>query len=287
MRYIKFFILVFIVWHAAHFCREKTAGFTVLRTESNFSYHPEWETNDYDRDEVEKALAQKFTYFNKGGQSFVFLSEDNKYVLKLFKLDRRSMPYQFSGLPLPSFARNYFKKKETKLALNLQRDFNSYRIAFNELKDESGLLLVHLNKTHEPYLETTIIDPLHISHKLDLGKMEFILQRKAENIYPHLDSLIKNQEMDKAKLLISDIISSIIHRSKKGIVDEDAVIHRNFGVLDGKVIFIDVGRFAKDMGRTRKETYLHDLSLITKRLHDHLPSELARYLKEKLDEEKN
>ncbi len=287
MRYIRWAFLVLILWQLSHFCQEKTARFTLLRTQSTFSYHPEWETNDYDRYEVKEALAQKFTYLAQGGQSFVFVSEDHKYVLKLFKLDRRSMPYQFSSWPLPSFARNYFKKKEQKLASKLERDFTSYQIAFDELKEESGLVLVHLNKTHEPHLKTTIIDPLNIAHHLDLSKMEFILQRKAEGIYPYLDNLLENQEIDKAKSLIDGIITSVIHRSKKGILDEDAVIHRNFGVLDGKVIFIDIGRFVKDQARTCKEAYLYDLSCITKKLHDRLPRDLADYLTTRLDEEKN
>ncbi|MBS0605157.1 MAG: hypothetical protein JSS60_09020 [Verrucomicrobia bacterium] len=41
-------------------------------------------TEDEQR-EVDRILTQKFTYLARGSQAFAFISEDGKYVLKLFK----------------------------------------------------------------------------------------------------------------------------------------------------------------------------------------------------------
>ncbi len=101
-----------------------TCGFTLarLRTSYNLSLPSEGA-------EPYLYLKQKFYLKAQGGQSYVFISADGKYVLKFFK----DMPRPW--LPLPS----YQKKKIGKL----KRTLKGYQLAFSRLREETGLP-VHL-----------------------------------------------------------------------------------------------------------------------------------------------
>src|SRR3954464_15045331 len=52
---------------------------------------PEWEipsTLIDDPQLIDQILSQKFTYFNKGSQAYVYISEDKKYILKFLKQNK-------------------------------------------------------------------------------------------------------------------------------------------------------------------------------------------------------
>ena len=60
-----------------------TAGFTIGNITSDFSYNEKWATaalTSSQRDQVKQILSQKFSYLGKGCQSYVFTSDDGKYV---------------------------------------------------------------------------------------------------------------------------------------------------------------------------------------------------------------
>jgi hypothetical protein len=76
----------------------------------------------------------------------------------------------------------------------------------------------------------------------------------------------------------------IIRRCKKGVFDEDPKIHRNFGFLGEKPIFIDVGRFVRDDSRKDPAVYNTDIQMITKRFRHWLEEDYPE-LVTTLDEE--
>ena len=83
----------------------------------------------------------------------MFQSQDGKYVLKFFKYQRYKIkPWveAFTFIPFVAAHRDRrLQHKQDKLA----RFFSSWKLAFNELQPETGLVYVHLNKTD--YLKTT------------------------------------------------------------------------------------------------------------------------------------
>src|SRR3569832_1589228 len=118
---IKLAIFACFFFITARFCKAETGKFTVLRITSNLTYHPEWETaslSPAQEDEIKTLLNQPYTYLNKGVQSFVFASEDGRYVIKFFRHDHLSPPFWSKLLP----------GKDRKLAqkyTRLSRDFLS------------------------------------------------------------------------------------------------------------------------------------------------------------------
>lgn len=283
-------LLLIFFFPVRQFCSRKTAGFSLFRIQSNFAYNPHWDTPELTQTEktaMDAILEQKFHYLGKGGQCYAFESEDGKYVLKFFKLYLRRLPSWAFAIPLSDSYQKMLERKQKVRASKLERDFNSYKLAFTELKEETGLIFIHLNKTQELKKAVTIIDKLHIEHVINLDKTLFVLQKKAELVYPHLNRLMREDNKEKAKEAVQSILTLIHDRAQKGIFDEDARIHCNFGFIDNEAVLIDVGRLKIDPQIKVPAVYQKDLLKITRRfkqwLEVHHPS-LATYLDEKLDE---
>lgn len=250
----------------ARFCEKKTDGFSIAFIHSDLTYHSAWETKPVSQEtdaELEKIFAQKFRYLGCGGQSFVFVSEDDQYVVKIFKQRHFRKPYSFLlNLPLPGVLELSRLRKLNKALFKLDRDFTSYKLAYEELREETGLIYIHLNKGTDLNRSLNIIDKIGIEHRIDLDKIEFVIQRRAEHLYPHINTLMQRGDIDGAKQALQAILKVIVTRCKKGIFDEDPRIHTNLGFIGPRAIFIDVGRFVRDETRMLPSVYTHDLKAI-------------------------
>ncbi len=127
---IKRFIFLSLAFCAlAPFCQKQTDGFAVGKVSTLL----------LDGRSSEMSIpAQTFRYLGKGGQSYVFVSEDNRYILKLFRSSRLNTLKFF----LP------FRKTKIELLENdLRETLQSYLIAGTYLKEETGLVAIHLDHT--------------------------------------------------------------------------------------------------------------------------------------------
>ncbi len=271
------------------FCLSQTDGFIVQHIHSSLEYHPEWDASVPPDAllQLQKALDQPYSYLGSGGQCYAFVSADGTFVIKFFKHHLRSTPSWLENFPLPDFLKTKLQRKKNKRLEKLQRDFTSYKLSFEELREETGLLYVHLNKTKHLHQKVEIIDKIGIHHPIDLDQTEFIVQKKADLILPKLSLLAEQKKWEEAQKVLHSLIEVVIHRCEKGIFDEDAKIHRNFGCLGEKVIVIDVGRFRKDPSRISPDVYLQDINHMTLRLRNWMAEyhpELIPLLDEELHE---
>jgi hypothetical protein len=262
---LRLSLLTAALWGVGRFCIRATDKFTIEAIRSNRPYDATWETRPLsagEREELERALDQPYTYFGRGGQSFVFFSADGQYALKFFRQEVFTPPVWLNTLPLPFFLDRYKEKKNWKRRDKLERDFGSYKIAFEELPEETGIVYVHLNKTHVWNKPLQIIDRLGIAHALDPNAFEFVIQRRAELIYPTITRLVRSGDLPQARALISQSLQFIVDRAKKGYHDRDPNIRTNCGLLDGRVIKIDVGRFVKMEAMRTPEIYKAEVKRI-------------------------
>ncbi len=262
------------------FCRKQTDGFALTKVTSSLSFHADWETAPPPSLEHEKILSQPFHYLGKGVQTFVFASEDGKYVLKLFRHDRMHAPFWMRLLPLTRL-----KARADTLDAHLFRDFNSYKIAYTELKEETGLVFLHLNKTPFFSKPVQIIDKLGISHFLDLNHMEFLIQKRADLLYVAIEKKIKSGKTEQAAFILKELVHLLAKRCQKGIFDKDPDLNTNFGVVEEKPIQIDVGRFSRNTTYQKHEVYKHEVDRITQNLQQWLEEkqpELTQLLREEI-----
>lgn len=274
MRLLKLALFIVCFFGVARFVRGQTDGFTWAKVRSDLAFNAEWTT---DRP-VPTMLNQKFTYLGKGAQSFVFASEDGQYVLKFFRHHHMRAPGIIRILPF-AWAQNKAQKK----ALKLRKDFLSYKIAFQELPEETGIVYLHLNKTDHLKKKVTFVDKIGIAHEINLDDMEFMVQKRAQLLYPAIAQLMDNHQESQAKQAIADLLDLLKKRCQKGIFDKDPDLNTNFGYVDGRPIQIDVGRFRYE----KREGYQEEIVRITDHFHQWLMVKypaLDDYLREKLHE---
>jgi hypothetical protein len=275
----------------ANFCESKTDGFSMAFIHSDLTHNPAWETQPISNEthtELTAVFSQKFRYLGCGGQSFVFVSENNEYVIKFFKHRQFRKPYSFFlTLPLPSVFELSRLHKLHRALFKLNRDFSSYKLAYEDLREETGLIYIHLNKGTELERTLNIVDKIGIEHEIDLDKVEFVVQKRADQLYSRINELAAQGELIEAKKTLHAVIKVIVDRCKKGIFDEDPRIHNNLGLIGQKAIFIDIGRFVRDPGRCLPSVYKNDLrAIIDKRFRPWLERyhpQLIAYLDEEID----
>jgi glycosyltransferase involved in cell wall biosynthesis len=265
----KYLILpLLILLHiTSRFCEEKTDGFSVALIHSGLIFNPTWESGPPSPEakvELDRVFSQKFHYLGFGGQSFAFLSEDGNYVIKFFKFRLFRKPHHFLLThPLPSVLELSRLRKLDRALFKLHRDFTSYKIAYEELREEAGLLYLHLNKGNDLKRTVRIIDKIGIEHEIDLDNIEFAIQRKAEPIFPRINASMAKGDLAAAKQSLHAIIQAIVNRSQKGVFDEDPRLYNNLGFVGQKAIFIDIGRFVRNPSLKDLAVYLDDLKRIT------------------------
>ncbi|SRR5581483_9547951 len=292
MNKIKLCLLPFFLWTLYHFvgafCQKYTDNFSVARIHSTLPYNSKWETTPLTEEtqkELETALSQEYRYLACGGQCFAFGSEDGKYVIKFFKHKIRP-PYSYLlHLSLPQILDKIVQRKKDKAFSKLNRDFLSYKLAYEELQEETGLLYIHLNKGQSLHRSLSIVDKIGIKHEISLDAIEFVVQKQGRLAPSHIDALMKKGDFEKARCALRAMLDTIVSRCKKGFFDEDPQIHRNFGFVGDKPIFIDVGRFVPDARRKDPAVYSADLLKITHRFRKWLSTahpELVNILDEEI-----
>src|SRR5690349_15990834 len=117
-RLLLFILFVSLMLSLPGLARKLTHGFRIGKLHLDFPYQPQWEIACDPA--IERILRQPFTFLGKGSQSYVFESQDGQTVVKLFRFDRPD-------------------------AIQL---FDACKLAYDSLRDETGLLYIHLNITH-------------------------------------------------------------------------------------------------------------------------------------------
>lgn len=197
-------------------------------------YRSDWEVHPLTPEEtadLKKALDQNYRYLACGQQAFAFVSNDGNYVLKFLK-KKQFETHRF-----------WDQKKQWERRNKQERDFASYRLAFDALQHETGLVFVHLNPSSDLPSKLNVADAKGKVHSLNLNKLNFILQRRAELVYPTIDRLMEQGAVDEAKQALRSLLTLFANRIQKGIADSDPDLDKNFGFIEGKAIQIDVGRF--------------------------------------------
>jgi hypothetical protein len=227
----------------------KTDGFSLDRITTRFADNPNWDitpTSDQIT-RTNEALNQPYYYLAHGFQCFAFISKDEKYVLKFIRHQRLRPPFIIDWLPnLP-----YIKElKEQKIAQGKKRAnylFRSLKVSFDAVPYETGLLMVHINKTKEIYPTISLFDKAGTEYKVSLDSHEFVLQEKALHIKPELCRLMSAGKTDEAKERITQIFTLLVTCAKKGIADNDQQLIRknNLGFLPDRAIYIDTGKLAR------------------------------------------
>ena len=92
-------------------------------------FDPKWEVeNPPDSEEIKKILSQKFTYLGRGYQSYVLVSKDHQYVLKLAPRFHYCLHPLVQQFHLPSFLESIRNKKIARKQAKRDKYFSANKI---------------------------------------------------------------------------------------------------------------------------------------------------------------
>ncbi len=188
------------------------------------------------------ALLQKepYTYIGKGAQSYVFLSPDQQHVLKCFKFKHLRPAHWSSILSFTSLFKEFREEAEARRQKKLSRLFKGYRLAYETIPEESGLLFLQLSPSHQRQL-IIIKDKLGFSRELDLGEVCFIIQKKGETLASTLNRLLAASQVEEAEKRIEQILSLYHKEHALGVYDSDRNLLNNVGFAGDALLHLDVG----------------------------------------------
>ena len=267
-----------------------TGGFTLGNITYNLPYDPRWDPlplSEEEKEQVRTILAQKFSYLGKGCQSYVFKSEDDQYVLKFFKYQRfRPQAWLDYVTFLPGMT-SYRQAKVEKKRQKLEGVFTSWKIAYERLRPETGVVYIHLNKSSNLQQTIRLYDKMGFEHLLNLDDYEFMLQKKANMLCPTLLQMVADNKLDEARRLIDSLIQLVTSEYKRGYADNDHALMQNTGVYQNRPIHIDVGQFVRNRKVQQPAVANQELFNKTWKFHrwleKHAPA-LAEHLQMRLQE---
>lgn len=262
---LKYSLLFLMCVMVDRFVESQTHLFTTCAISAQLTSHVEDSLPPKNQDEVSEILNQPFTFWNAGGQSYIFLSQDGNYVLKFFKMYRYRLPCGLDQIHLPPSLDKVREKWSCRKQSRLKRDFSSYQLAYKEFQAESGLLYLHLNRTEFFPKSVRVIDNLGIAHSLNLNETPFLLQKRATLAYEAIDTLMQKGEIEEAKNRITCLVNFNRLLYQKGLYNRDAVLETNYGFDGDTPLLLDIGRLQKSSDVPRE-----DFGLIMNRLREWL-----------------
>ncbi|MFV0340937.1 MAG: hypothetical protein ACK5MA_10005 [Parachlamydiaceae bacterium] len=258
---VRLLLVLLVLYGAGRLYFQVTGGFTL----SNITGMPKMEElalqqpSPLEWRRIETALAQPYKYLGKGCQSYVFESADSQFVLKFLKLQRFKPQAYLDYLTFLPPVDTYRDKKIAQKKEKLAQLLDSWRIAYEDLPSETGVVYMHLPEESSFDQKIQIIDKAGFSHEIDTTDTAFLLQRKAGMLCPTISRYMAANETGKAKELLNQLIASLVAEYRSGFGDNDHALMQNTGVLDGSPIHIDVGQLSQEERFKRPEVYHEEL----------------------------
>lgn len=197
--------------------------------------------------QASEILNQRFTYLSYGGQMTVYESEDHQYVVKFFNPRYVLKKHWFQQIDkwrrfnsLKWITNTYFRKKD-----RLQKYFHRYAMAFQDLKEETGLVYVHLDPSTCLSQKLHLVDKAGSEHHIALDNCPFVLQKKVELTVHYFNRLLREGAHEQARQSVQQIYQLFLSRAQKGYTDRIQTLHKNYGFFQGRAIQLDVGRIEK------------------------------------------
>lgn len=261
------------------FCQKQTKGF---RLQNVFSSSPlesnPLATSEQDLLLLQDVLKQPFYFLKKGQQCFVFLSKDEKYVLKLLRWEKLEPPFWTNWITTKR-GKELIQERIKKKAF----DFSSYKIAYTKLKEETGLLFLQLESNPQLNIPLQIYDNIGIRHIIQTSELAFILQKKVDNFAPYLTQKISEGKSLDLHPFFSELAHLLQNRFTSNISDSDISLEYNMGILEGKPVLFDIGNL-NELKKTipQKEFLQKETELIFSTLENRAP-EIAFFLQKEIE----
>ena len=144
--------------------------------------------------------------------------------------------------------------------------FDSCKLAYVDLQDQTAISYLHLNKTRELFKPVVLVDNSGVSHAVDLDSMEFMVQDYCELATGRIAARMKSGDVEGAKATIQSLFAAIEDWSRRGVHIENPALKRNIGFCGDKVIMFDVGSLSKDAAEMTSDQINREVKHVTRAL---------------------
>jgi len=219
----------------------RTQGFSLKKITSRTptkieSVGPELET-------IQSIFSQPLYYVGSGNHTYAFATFDQSHIVKFFKQNHFNSYCWLDYLPLPDKLNPKRRQRRQKKANSRCDTFQSLEIAFNHLKEQTGLVYMHLNRSDNIQRKVKLIYSDDRQPVCNIDDMEFIIQKRATVGFEYVDNLLKAGDKNQAVGSLIAYLKLIRTRCEKGLGDQDLQFYKNFGFIDGRPVEIDIGDF--------------------------------------------
>jgi hypothetical protein len=262
---LGFFLAAFSLFGFARLYYFLTDDFRMANITYDSKEGPAWKT--FPLEEEEKAhlfsiLGQKFHYLGKGAQSYAFVSEDDRYVLKFFKFKHMRPHFWVSWLPsIPPFEayKTAVLKRKTR---KFQSIFIGYELAYQENKAGAELIYLHLTPTNFFNRSVAVIDKIGIERHIDLDGIVFLLQNKGEVLSDRMHRMLSANEVGSVEIDMINLLDMYVKEYKQGMYDGDHGVMHNTGFIGERPFHLDVGKLVKNESMKIADNYKQDLKQV-------------------------
>jgi hypothetical protein len=278
----KLFIFLLIgisLFGAARVYYALTDDFQIRNITYSIAARQEWEfpATAAEKLELKRIMGQKFYYLGKGAQVYAFGSEDGLYVIKFFKF-KHLKPSLFIELlppigPLKKFKEQSIQRKTRKR----EGVFSGHAIAYKYDKDNSGLLYLHFNLTHDLCLKAQVMDKLGRSHEVDLDSTIFVVQKKGITLRAALQEELEKGRVEAAAKKGAKILQMYVEEYRKGVFDRDHGITHNTGFIGDTPFHLDVGKFSRPTPPPSQDFFREDLAHVAFKIKQWVKNNYPEY----------
>lgn len=180
-------------------------------------------------------LKEPFTYLGEGRECYAFVSGDGRTVIKFFKSHHIKRKYWLKE------TKRWIQANQPEWDSELGTTARRYLMAYRLIPEESGILMLHFNQTQDLHQKIRV-HKFPFSYEIDLDKVPFILQEKAEPTADRIDSLLAKGDEEEAIQHILMLRQLLIERAKKGVTDQRQCFRVNYGFGKRSALQIDVGK---------------------------------------------
>lgn len=211
--------------------------------------NPHWDLPPVSSEELQQLdtlLDQPFYYLGKGCHCYAFISQDDQFVIKFHRFASHMRMFPWLNHPFSYLFNEKRKKIKQHNIDKLHYNLQNYKNTFLDLKSEAGLLLLHINRSCHLNRSITLVDRTGAIYRVPLDEVTFIIQKKADLIYPTLEKLYASGQLAEGKKVISSVLQLILDSHQKGYVDHDPILRKNYGLLGLEAMHIDIGDLVKE-----------------------------------------
>ena len=280
------FFSISIVLICIYYSLKSPLEFSLNNISSKHTYNMRWDMGNPSKEQekiLDQVSSQRFRYLGCSKKCYEFLSEDGLFVIKFFKQQQMKTQLFLNFFILPHELKLMREEIIARRTLERNRLFSSCQIAYERLPLQTNCIYLHLNPT------TTLNRTLLIQassgkfYTLKMDKVDFIIQRHADNILVHIMNLVTLKKENQAKEAISSVVDLIISAAMEGISSLNKKQKPLFGFSDNKAIYCSIENFQTSAPRHPNKQELIETTLeLHNWLKRHYP-ELANHLQQEIE----